>query len=345
MQKRIHTIIIKEKKIKKKMNKVSVIIPVYNGEKYIRHAVHSIERQTYPLIEIVAVNDGSSDRSLQLLQELAGRLREGVSLVIVDQENGGICRARNSGLDFSSGDYIMFMDQDDLMKKECIEELVSKQQFEDSDMVIAGYDLIGEDNRILEKWTLNPKLPWCKYRITAPWSRLYRRDIIEENHIRFAITKISEDFYFNLVYMSYCRRIDVIEYRGYGWKYRANSESHANMSRIAEDRNPLIMLTQLMKDMKQPNLLEDDLVEYDILKQVVWYMLYVAKGASAEELSRIYHEAVVWLETFLPNYKKNKKISLFQPKGESLKVRMVIWSFMLMHRLNLFLPFLKLYSK
>jgi glycosyltransferase involved in cell wall biosynthesis len=327
------------------MIKVSVIIPVYNGEKYIRHAVHCIEKQTYHNIEIIAVNDGSKDRSLLILQDLASSLRKGVSLVIVDQDNGGICSARNTGLDFCSGDFIMFMDQDDLMKKECIEELVKQQQKEDADMVIGGYDLVGEDNRILEKWTLDPKLPWCKYRITAPWSRLYRRELINDNHIRFMQTKISEDFYFNLVYMSYCGKIDVIEHRGYGWKYRQESESHANMSKIAEDRNPLLMLTQLLKDMKQPNFLEKDLVEYDILKQVIWYMFFVAKGADLEDLTRIYHECFVWLETFLPDYKKNKKISLFQPRGESVKVRAVIWMAMLLKKLNLLLPALKLYSK
>ena len=99
-------------------------------------------------------------------------------------------------------------------------------------MVIGGHLLVDEkDGRILEKWQYDTGTPWHKYRNSAPWGRVYRREIIEQNKLRFMQTRISEDFYFNVVYMSCCAKVHVTPYIGYGWTYRASSESHHNMSR------------------------------------------------------------------------------------------------------------------
>lgn len=94
------------------MLKVSIIIPVYNAEKYLKKCLNSVINQTYNNVEIICVNDGSSDSSLQILQEFE---RKDKRIIVVDKKNGGVSSARNAGLKVSSGEYIMFLDSDDFL--------------------------------------------------------------------------------------------------------------------------------------------------------------------------------------------------------------------------------------
>ena len=296
-------------------------------------------------IELIVINDGSADGSLSLLKKLAEKSPAWVDMRVFTQENAGICAARNRALDLSTGDYVFFMDQDDRMKKDCVESLVSLLEQESADMVIGGYALVDEKGRVLDRWKLDSRLPWHKYRISAPWGRVFRREIIEKNHVRFMQTRISEDYYFNLVYMSCCRKIYVTPYIGYAWTYRAASESHTGMRRLEEDRSPLPMMTQALRDMKQPNALEPDLLEYMFLKHIVWYLLYTAKGVPQDALRKNYDACMDWLKANFPEYAKNKNLSYFGPKGESAKVRGVVRTAVLLERAGLLFPFLRAFSK
>ncbi len=324
---------------------VSVIMPVYNGEKYIEKSIGSIFEQSYDNIEFIAVNDGSGDNSSKLLEKIRQRTPKHVQMKIIEQENQGICRSRNHAIHEAKGEYLLFIDQDDFMRKECIENLYKTMTEENADMVIGGFDLTDKEDKILEKWELNPSYEWDKFKITAPWGRMFRKDIIDSNHIEFMVTKISEDFYFNLRYMSCCKKISVTSYRGYCWLFNEKSESHANMSQLAEDRNPLVMMTQLHKDMQVPNELSKEHLEYLMVKHIIWYLFFVAKSASREEIQRIYRECMSWLEKYYPQYKKNKLISLFRPKGERLKIRLIVKAAMVLNQMGLLVKGLQIYSK
>lgn len=324
--------------------KASVIIPVYNGEKFLRHCVGEVFSQTYRNIELIAIDDGSSDGSAALLQKLAQESPAHVDLRVFSQENAGICTTRNRGLDLASGQYIFFMDQDDHIRKDYIATMVSALERERADMVIGGYALIDEKGRVLERWKLRSGLPWNKYRITAPWGRVFRGEVIRDNNVRFTQTKISEDFYFNLVCMSYCRKISVTPYIGYAWTYRAASESHQGMRRQEEDRNPLPMLTQLLQDIKQPNILEKELLEYMIIKHLIWYLLYTAKGTPAEILAKTHAACFAWLREHFPDYEKNRALRAGGPRGESVKVRTIVRVSVLMQKADVFLPLLQIFA-
>lgn len=101
--------------------KVSVIIPVYNGEKTIERAVKNIASQTYSNIEIVVVNDGSKDNTSKILNQLKNSYS---NLVVCEQENAGVSEARNQGIKIATGEWIFFLDADDILNEECIEKLV-----------------------------------------------------------------------------------------------------------------------------------------------------------------------------------------------------------------------------
>ena len=102
--------------------KVSIVIPAYNSEKYIKDCILSLQRQTYKNIEIIVVNDGSKDSTLEILNELA---KEYNNLIVLTQENHGIAYTRNRGIEFATGEYLMFMDNDDYLDKDYIEQYVN----------------------------------------------------------------------------------------------------------------------------------------------------------------------------------------------------------------------------
>ena len=108
-----------------KVPKVSVIVPVYNTEKYLEQAVLSLTNQTLKDIEIILINDGSTDNSLEVLSRLAvndDRIR------VMTQENGGPSKARNLGVSLSRGRYLYFMDSDDYISNDTLEECFSKSE-------------------------------------------------------------------------------------------------------------------------------------------------------------------------------------------------------------------------
>lgn len=327
-----------------KMSMITIIMPVYNGEKYIEKSIMSVFEQTYKHIELIIVNDGSTDDSAQILGKLYKKKPESVEMNIITQNNQGICIARNNALDVANGEFIMFMDQDDYMKSDCAEKLYQEIQDKKADIVIGGFELIDNQRNILEKWTLNSKYPWSKFRITAPWGRLFRKKIIDEHNIRFMLTKISEDFYFNVLYMSYCNNITVTQYRGYCWLYNEKSESHANMSRLEDDRNPIIMLDKLCNDMKKDCKLEKDCLEYMMVKHLIWYILYVAKNAEYPDLIKFSDDAFCWLQKKYPNYTRDLLFRIGFPKGECAKTKIIVKFVIIAKKVRLLKFILKVYS-
>ena len=328
-----------------RMKKAAIIIPIYNGSRYLPRTIRSVFRQSYGNIELITIDDGSTDDSYEVLRRLQEEAPETVRMRIFRQENAGICATRNRAMDLAESDFIFFLDQDDLLKRNYVRHMVGELEEKDADLLIGGYELLNEADKVLDRWTLDPDLPWCKFRISAPWGRVFRKRIIDENRIRFMITRISEDFYFNLVYMSCCSKICVSDYSGYGWRYREDSESHANMSRLSPDRNPLPMMTRVLEDMRQDNILEPELLEYMMIKHIVWYLLFTVRGASAEDIRKIYRECFDWLAKNYPGYYQNRQLCPGKPEGETFRVQTIVSGAVRAHRAGLFYPALLLYSK
>lgn len=114
---------------------ISIIVPVYNSEKYIDRCLDSILNQTYKDLEIVLVNDGSNDQSLKILENYA--LRD-TRIKVVNQENKGVAAARNTGLDNATGDYILYVDSDDWIENNMVERMVELSA--NADIVFCGND-------------------------------------------------------------------------------------------------------------------------------------------------------------------------------------------------------------
>lgn len=180
------------------MEKISVVVPVYNGEKYLKMCVESIMKQTYSQLEILIINDGSTDGTALLIEQL--RAQDSRIRVLHKKQNEGIGAARNSALDMVTGDYLAFIDSDDWMDPNHIEDLYGLLTRTNSDVAIANFTQYVEDTGHYnlhitdddyyeavytpEEWFVfqyghGNNLSLC---FTVPWCKLYKTSLFETIH-------------------------------------------------------------------------------------------------------------------------------------------------------------------
>ena len=191
--------------------KISVIVAAYNAEKYVAETLESIGAQTIDDYEIIVVNDGSSDGTIDILREYENRLD---NMIVIDKENGGPSSARNAGLDIAKGEFVYFFDADDVLELDALEELYERAQDRRADLVIAKYDIFNRFktfpvNGINDLVRLD-KID--KYEPLILWTfslcnKLFRRSIIEKYDLRLPPISYSEDGAFLMRFVYRCNRI------------------------------------------------------------------------------------------------------------------------------------------
>lgn len=204
---------------------VSVVIPVYNAEKYLREALDSIVGQTYINLEIICVDDGSTDSSPQILEEYKAKDER---ILVYRKENSGGGAARNYGLERATGEYLYFFDSDDVANKSLIEKALAKALQTDADIVAFDAYTFKDDNlenktlkkgynrnilKGLEKETFSYKdFPNKILSIVniVPWNKLIRREIVVKNHIRFDEISSSDDLTFSVMCAAVAEKIAVM---------------------------------------------------------------------------------------------------------------------------------------
>lgn len=218
---------------------VSVIIPAYNVDRYVRRAIESLQNQTFPDFEVLVVDDGSKDRTGDILDKLAER---DIRLNVFHNENGGAPAARNFALDRAKGTYIYFMDADDWIEPRMLEDMVSLAQRSNLDLVITGFYIetyYGTEGEHTSEVKSRPNALYptqADFRAAAwqlfdqnlfytPWNKLYVRERIERLGIRFRPT-FMDDFPFVLDYIRDVERVGVLEHPYYHFiRERAESET------------------------------------------------------------------------------------------------------------------------
>lgn len=198
---------------------VSIVVPVYNAENYLKKCVDSLINQTYKDIEIILVNDGSTDDSLKICNEynnLDKRVR------VIDKENGGASSARNAGIRVATGDYIMFADSDDYADENWVNEVVDAQEknkdafvFCDICGVLSNKEVVKLHGKQIESGYYKLKdyyLFSINNVLNQPVNKIFVNRIIKENSIYFDESlQIGEDLVFNLEYIKHCDEIYFID--------------------------------------------------------------------------------------------------------------------------------------
>ena len=209
---------------------ISVIVPVYNIEKYLPRCIDSILNQTYKNWEVIFINDGSTDNSLKILEEYKKRDER---IKIIDKKNAGSGAARNDGLESSEGEYIAFLDSDDWYEKNFLEKLYNNLVENNSDVAMCNpkmtYNDMSKDKKIntyfFNEIELN-KTPEKILGILAMpvvWNKLYKKDIIVKNRIRFPNYSFCEDVEFLYKIFLYVNKVSKIEDDLYNYYQREDS--------------------------------------------------------------------------------------------------------------------------
>ena len=123
--------------------KISIIVPVYNSENYVKKTIESLVKQTLKEIEIILVDDGSKDNSGKICDEYA---KKDERILVIHKENAGQAKARNTGIDIAKGKYIMFLDADDMYEANTCEKMYNKAEEQQADYVSANYIMINEND-------------------------------------------------------------------------------------------------------------------------------------------------------------------------------------------------------
>lgn len=245
------------------METVTIIVPVYNVEKYIGMCIESLCGQTYRDLEIILVNDGSTDSSGSICNQMAQR---DARIKVVHKQNEGLGFARNSGLEFASGKYVAFVDADDTADSSMIEQLMKPILNDGADTVTGGFVRITEDGKIRHTQQYHPEVftgeavyqkLFARMLGSAPdkhdaikmsvWNVLYSMSIIRAHNIRFPSERefISEDIIWNNEYYRYAKRAEVIDSVAYRYRITPGSLT------LTYKENRLELICTLYKVMRQ----------------------------------------------------------------------------------------------
>lgn len=223
------------------MKKVSIVVPVYNVEKYMKRCLDSILAQTYTNLEIILVDDGSTDSSGEICDTYAEKDNR---VVVIHKDNGGLSDARNVGIEKATGEYIAFIDSDDYIDLSMVQVMVEKLEATSSDIVLCNYEYVDEDGRLIdesngetrvisEELTSEQALDrLCKANstyYTIACNKIYKKEIFDK--VRFRKGKLHEDEF--IVHEIYARMNKMVCIEDGFYKYVQRNSSITNNNRTS----------------------------------------------------------------------------------------------------------------
>lgn len=271
---------------------ISVIVPVYNVEKYLSECLESLTNQTFKDIEILCVNDGSTDTSPQILERFANKY---ANIKVIAKANGGLASARNAAIPFVQGKYIAYLDSDDSLLSNALEKLMVCAENFDADMTFFYFfqSCIENNSKTLpahleiENPTIKEKTGFLYGFNSAPWSRLWKTTFVKNNHLLFSDYRFAEDQPTHWKSIILANRIAVCPEKLY--YYRPNPNSL--MGGSGENRFCIIEVYQEIKQF----LLESN--EYNHYQDIFLYM----------ELEHLFIQYLALRRDLLPTFRQKMK--------------------------------------
>jgi glycosyltransferase involved in cell wall biosynthesis len=257
---------------------VSIIVPIYNGERYLRECIDSIIMQTYHNIEIILVNDGSTDNSKYICEEYKRKDRR---ILLINQENKGVSEARNNGIIMSKGLYIEFVDCDDWLELNAVERLYNAISSTKSDLVVCGITEVDNSGSINCKGmtkeictSMNEEIFHLLYSerlLNSPFNKLYTKKLICK---MFDVNlSMGEDLVFNLNYLrNMSGRLSIIT--DYLYRYRRdNSNSACYKYRRNMYSMQKIIFEETYKYMSESEFRDTEYVDRDFLDKIIFLVI------------------------------------------------------------------------
>lgn len=279
-----------------KKTAVSVIIPMYNAEKYLRECLDRLLRQTLKSIEIICVNDGSTDGTADILAEYE---KKDSRVKVVYQENQGAGPARNHGMEHAKGEYLLFLDADDIFHEKLCEEAYYKAKYDMADIVLFEAFRFNvqsgekeEMNWVLKEQLLPGKLPFSAkdtkqkmYQITTgcPWSKMFSRKFVEKYSLEFQNTKNANDVFFVRSALALAKRITVLKKRLVTYRFNDGSNTQSGKSKAPVEFYKAFKALKL--GLKERGIFER--VEQSYVNMVLTESLFNLRTAGTDEAKKI----------------------------------------------------------
>jgi len=291
--------------------KVSIIVPVYNTEKYLNKCLDALTGQTLEDIEILLVNDGSTDGSLAIMEEYRTKYPQKVKILV--KENGGQATARNIGIRECTGEYIGFADSDDFVDVTMFEKMYSLAKEKDADMVECHFHYIQWDENGKKELPArgNVRKYGSKKNMfidpqVSPWNKLYRREVLMQEGVDFPEGIIYEDTAFYIKTIPYVERQEYLDEKLVYYMFRGNSTMNANRSRKVGDI--FAVLQNIINFYKEKGLYEEYAaeIEYFCVKILLCSSLSrIGRVTDKEIENELLDKTFVYIKKNFPEYKKN----------------------------------------
>lgn len=308
------------------MNMVSVIVPVYNAELYLPECIKSILGQTYQNIELILVNDGSKDNSLEICKSFEHDTR----VIVIDKPNGGVSSARNEGLKVSNGEYVTFVDSDDTIPSDAIVSLVNGM-VEGVDEVVGQFWWQYDDKIVVRKHRLHLGVSkrdellsnfiddgtLSGFLISSNCCTLYKKELITRYNIRFMESlKINEDGLFNFEYFIRSMGVNVVKNHVYTTRKHFGSSSTARPRNY--DFNTIVCnrISELQWDKERFDC--DKQIARRNLTVLMWNIVLYTRTMKMNEF-------VLYLKEEVSKINLNKSFPLLNMKGINKYKRIILF--------------------
>lgn len=289
------------------MSEITVIIPVYNAEKYIKECLQSLYMQSYKDIDVLVINDGSTDRTVDIVESFQ-REHLDFMLQIITNKNGGAARARNTGIHRASGKYVAFFDADDVADCNMFQEMINIAHQKNADLVTCDFYWMYPNKNIREKlYAPKSKRELFVSAWAAPWNKLYRRSMLVDNNIFFTEGYTYEDTSFYLKYIPFCKVIKHIDQPFIYWRQHDTSTMGKSQNKYISHIFPV--LEDAIKYYKEQNLYQEyeKNLEFFCTKLLWGSSIYrISQVRDTKERKQYIYMTLEWLNDFFPNWKKNE---------------------------------------
>lgn len=286
------------------MPKVSVIVPIYNVEKYLEKCINSLLSQTLEDIQIILVNDGSKDNSGNIAKECEKNNKN--RIIYVEKENGGLSDARNYGLKYATGDFIAFLDSDDYIEKNAYEEMYNKAIEENADYVEC--DFIWEfpnKIRVDKQYPYKNKKEMLSFVRVVAWNKLIKRQLITDNNLEFPKGLRYEDVEFTYKLIPFINKFAYVDKPFIHYVQREGSIANVQNERTAEI---FTVLDNVIEFYKKNNIYEEyrDELEYNYARYLLCSSLKrMCKIKDKTIREKLLTESWKRLNSNFPNWKEN----------------------------------------
>ena len=275
---------------------VSIIIPCYNGEKYLKRCLDSVINQTYKNIEIIFINDGSTDNTDKLVKEYKDK-----RIKYFKRDNHGIGKTRNFGIIKATGEYITFLDVDDYLDKKAIEKMVNKIKEDELDMVISDYYTNKQKTIIVDfKNTNLKKYPRLLLDINmAPWNKMYKKELIRD--IKFIEDLKYEDMPFVINALLKAKKIGKVNYFTHYYTLNSGGQTTTRDKKMFDIFKILDIIGNDIKDIDYL----DDIYKELVIKTICNYNIQQRYQENKNIRHDFINEGFKFMKKVDNNYKRN----------------------------------------